>query len=60
MEEDKEQGWIWSWGTDPRGIDTLGIATHCSPPLTRYRMTHITDDRHASASPDLLPVILIT
>lgn len=24
--EDREQGWIWSWGTDPRGIDTLGIA----------------------------------
>ncbi len=23
---DREQGWIWSWGTDPRGIDTLGIA----------------------------------
>ena len=24
--EDREQGWIWSWGTDPRGLDTLGIA----------------------------------
>ena len=24
--EDKEQGWIWSWGADPSGIDTLGVA----------------------------------
>ena len=23
---DQEQGWIWSWGTDPRGRHTLGIA----------------------------------
>ena len=24
--EDRKQGWIWSWGTDPGGIDTLGVA----------------------------------
>lgn len=24
--EDEKQGWVWCWGTDPRGIDTLGIA----------------------------------
>ena len=24
--EDEKQGWVWSWGTDPSGIDTLGIA----------------------------------
>lgn len=24
--EDEAQGWVWSWGTDPRGIETLGMA----------------------------------
>ncbi len=24
--EDVGQGWVWGWGTDPRGIDTLGVA----------------------------------
>ena len=24
--EDEKQGWVWTWGTDPRGIDTLGTA----------------------------------
>ncbi len=23
---DQKQGWIWSWGTDPSDLDTLGIA----------------------------------
>ena len=49
--EDKEQGWIWSWGTDPRGIDTLGIAIIV--PAGRD-----TQDTNMSENPDLLPVIL--
>ncbi len=24
--EDEKQGWVWTWGTDPRGIDALGTA----------------------------------
>ncbi|MDE0014817.1 MAG: DUF4861 family protein [Candidatus Poribacteria bacterium] len=49
--EDKEQGWIWSWGTDPRGADTLGIALIA--PAGRD-----TDDTSTSEKADLLPVIL--
>ena len=49
--EDKKQGWIWSWGTDPRGTDTLGIALIA--PAGRD-----TDDRSMSEKADLLPVIL--
>ena len=49
--EDKEQGWIWSWGTDPRGIDTLGIAIIV--PTGRD-----TQNTNMSENPDLLPVIL--
>ena len=49
--EDKEQGWIWSWGTDPRGIDTLGIALIA--PVGRD-----TDATSRSEKADLLPVIL--
>ena len=49
--EDKEQGWIWSWGTDPRGIDTLGIALIA--PVGRD-----TDATSTSEKADLLPVIL--
>ena len=49
--EDKEQGWIWSWGTDPRGIDTLGIAIIV--PAGRD-----IQDTNMSENPDLLPVIL--
>ena len=48
---DKEQRWIWSWGTDPRGIDTLGVAIIVPT-------GHDTDDTHTSANTDLLPVIL--
>ncbi|RKU39532.1 hypothetical protein C6496_02075 [Candidatus Poribacteria bacterium] len=25
-DEDVTQGWVWSWGTDPSGMDTLGVA----------------------------------
>ena len=49
--EDKEQGWIWSWGTDPRGIDTLGIAIIV--PTGRD-----TQNTNMSENFDLLPVIL--
>ena len=24
--EDAAQGWVWSWGMDPRGMETLGMA----------------------------------
>ena len=24
--EDVKQGWVWGWGTDPRGMETLGVA----------------------------------
>ena len=23
---DEKQGWVWSWGTDPSGVETLGVA----------------------------------
>ena len=49
--EDKEQGWIWSWGTDPRGIDTLGIALIASAGRD-------TDETSTAEKADLLPVIL--
>ena len=48
--EDREQGWIWSWGTDPRGIDTLGIALIV--PTGRDAHTNTAE------KDDLLPVIL--
>lgn len=48
---DKEQGWIWSWGTDPRGMDTLGIALIVSP-------GHNIHNTSMSEKADLLPVIL--
>ena len=49
--EDKEQGWIWSWGTDPRGIDTLGIAII-------VRAGHNIHNTSMSEKADLLPVLL--
>ena len=48
---DKEQGWIWSWGTDPRGMDTLGIAIIVPT-------GHNTHNTSMSEKTDLLPVIL--
>ena len=24
--ENEAQGWVWSWGMDPRGMETLGMA----------------------------------
>ena len=54
--EDREQGWIWSWGTDPSDIDTLGVALIA---LTHRDVqdTNITTAHKASES-SLLPVIL--
>ncbi len=49
---DREQGWISSWGTDPRGIDTLGIALIA--PTGRDLQ-----DTNRSEKDDLLPVILM-
>ena len=48
---DREQGWIWSWGTDPSGIDTLGIALTA---LAGYDA----QDIHQSEKVDFLRVIL--
>lgn len=48
---DREQGWIWSWGTDPRGMDTLGVALIVSP-------GHNIHNTSVSEKADLLPVIL--
>ncbi len=49
--EDREQGWIWSWGTDLSGIDTLGIALITSARRDTY-------STNISEKTDLLPVIL--
>ena len=49
--EDRERGWIWSWGTDPSGTDTLGAALIA----TAGRDTH---DTRTSENTDFLPVIL--
>ena len=48
---DREQNGIWSWGTDPRGTDTLGIALIV--PIGR----EVTFIDNASEKP-ILPVIL--
>ena len=55
-EEDRKQGWIWSWGTDPRDIDTLGVALIALTGRDGHD-TNIIPDRNASDS-SLLPVIL--
>lgn len=49
--EDREQGWIWSWGADPRGMDTLGVAL-IAPTGRDAQATN------GSEKDDLLPVIL--
>ena len=54
--EDREQGWIWSWGTDLSDIDTLGVAlialTHRDVQDTNITTVHKTSES------SLLPVIL--
>ena len=49
--EDREQGWLWSWGTDPRGTETLGIA-FIAP------TGHDAQDTNRLENLNLLPVIL--
>lgn len=53
---DEKQGWMWTWGTDPSGIDTLGVALIA---LTGRDAEGIdaSSDLNASGNP-LLPVIL--
>ena len=51
-DENERQGWVWSWGTDPNGMDTLGIALIALAGRDAQGI-----DRDASGNP-LLPVIL--
>ena len=53
--EDRKQGWVWSWGTDPSGIDSLGIALIATP---NREAQYTTIGRNASKN-SLLPVILV-
>ena len=52
--EDREQGWLWSWGTDPSDIDTLGVALIA---LTQRDIQDTNITAKASEN-SLLPVIL--
>ena len=54
--EDRKQGWIWSWGTDPSDIDTLGVAL-IAPMHREVHDTHIIAD-YKGAEGSLVPVIL--
>ena len=54
--EDKKQGWVWSWGADPSGLDTLGIALIVSASSKAQGMD-LPTDVNASGEP-ILPVIL--
>ena len=54
--EDREQGWIWTWGTDPSGIDTLGVA-FIFPPGINAQDIDTPTDLNASEKP-LLPIVL--
>ena len=49
--EDTEQGWIWSWGTDLSGVDTLGVALITS-------VGRDTGNTRMPEKNDLLPVLL--
>ena len=50
--EDRKQGWVWSWGTDPGGIDSLGIA------LIALADREGQDANRKASEDSLLPVIL--
>ena len=54
--EDEKQGWVWSWGTDPSGIDTLGVALIALAGRDAQR-TDASVGRNVSDNP-LLPVVL--
>ena len=51
--EDRKQGWIWSWGTDPSDIDTLGVA------LIALTGRDVQDTKMPASESSLLPVILV-
>ena len=55
-EEDRKQGWLWSWGADPGDIDTLGVAL-ITPTDRAVDDTNIDVDHTALENP-LLSVIL--
>ena len=55
-EADKKQGWLWSWGTDPSGLDTLGIAL-IAPVSSEAQDIVPPADLNTSGEP-LLPVFL--
>ena len=55
-EEDRQQGWIWSWGTDPSDTDTLGVALITSTHREVHDPRVIAD--HKGAESALVPVIL--
>ena len=54
--EDRKQGWIWSWGTDPSDIDTLGVAL-IAPTHREVHDTRIIAD-YKGTEDSLVPVIL--
>lgn len=54
--EDKKQGWIWCWGTDPSELDTLGIALIVSP-SSEAQDIETSTDLNVSGKP-FLPVFL--
>lgn len=51
-EADPKQGWIWSWGTDPNGAETLGVAL-----IAKAQATGAAIDETV-AEKSLLPVVL--
>ena len=56
-EEDREQGWLWSWGTDPNDIETLGIALITLTDREVQEPSPAT--KHNFSENALLPVILL-
>ena len=54
--EDEKQGWMWTWGTDLNGIDTLGVALIALAGHDVQR-ADASVARNASDNP-LLPVVL--
>ena len=64
--EDEKQGWIWSWGTDPSDIDTLGVAlipltgSEVQDTKAQASIGNLPDNAGRSTSESsLLPVILV-
>ena len=55
-DKDEKQGWIWSWGTDPNGIDALGVALIVLAG-SETEGTDASVNRNTSGNP-LLPVVL--